>query len=37
MRVNRYVELELIPGLDATTLDGVNKPWIMMVVPGLAQ
>jgi len=36
MRVNKYVEVELIPGLDVFTLDGVNKPWLV-TVPGLAQ
>ena len=27
LRVNRYVELEMFFGMDATVLDGANPPW----------
>jgi len=31
-RVNRYVEQALILGLDATILDGVHQPWLVIVL-----
>jgi len=36
MRASRYVEMESILGLDAKCLDGVNQPWIHLVVPRVA-
>jgi len=38
MRVIRYVELDLILGMDVTILDGVNQQWILgLNVPSTAQ